>query len=183
MYGGNEKSEAQKKADDEFIASLDRQGVSRADGAKLAVRRGWEFFHKSDFPTATQRFNQAWLLDPENGDAYHGFALVTASRRGPAKDVETFFLLALSKPKVHISAHVDYGRFLWMQNRFEESLRQLHKTLDIDPKAREARSHIAFVHYRQSNYVRACDWSKKAKDNGDGLEPGFLEDMCRRASR
>lgn len=136
---------------------------------------------KKDLSGAMRRFNQEWLLDPENGDVYHGFAVATAMRGGAPSDVESLFVLAVSKPKVHAEALVDYGRFLWTQKQFPKSLIQLHQSLVRSSTARNARSNIAMVHYLQQDFVGACEWAKAAQRNGDELEAGFLQDMCRRA--
>jgi tetratricopeptide (TPR) repeat protein len=183
MYGGIEKNEAQKKADEKLIASLKDGGFTLEQGSDNAVKSGWVAFHKKDrdLATAMKRFNQAWLLDPENGDAYHGFALVLFERKSPPDEVEKYFRLALSKPRVDINAHVDYGRFLWVRKKYPESLAQLQKALEIDPRAWKARSHISFVYYKMGDYASACEWARKARENKDPLEDGYLEDMCAKA--
>jgi Tfp pilus assembly protein PilF len=123
------------------------------------------------------------LLDPENGNAYHGFALVTSVRGGTPSEVERLFQLAVSKTKIDPVAFVDYGRFLWTQKQLEKSLVQLNKALQLSPTARNARSNISFVYYLKGDAGNACSWAKDAQKNGDELEKGFLEDMCRRAGR
>jgi Tfp pilus assembly protein PilF len=183
MYGEREKNDAMKNADAAFIASIEKQGLSREEGAKQVIRSAWSYWTKRDIATAILRFNQAWLLDPENGDAYHGFALVTAVRGGSPVEVERLFLLAVSKPKVDPVAFVDYGRFLWTQKQLEKSLTQLNKALQLSSTAFNARSNISFVHYLKGDFGNACTWAKDAQKNGDELEKGYLEEMCRRAGQ
>jgi Tfp pilus assembly protein PilF len=127
------------------------------------------------------RFNQAWLLDPENGDAYHGFALITSVRSSAPGEVERLFQLAISKPKVSAEAFVDYGRYLWTQKQLDKSLVQLNKALQLSSTAYNARSNISFVHFLKGDFGSACTWAKDAQKNGDQLEKGYLEDMCLRA--
>lgn len=137
-----------------------------------------------------KRFNMAWLANPENGDAYHGMAIMSdvlhsASQFSTcpfsAKLSERLFKMALSKSDVYPTAHVDYGRFLWTHNRFDESIGVLLNIMEKSPKVKNARSNIAFVYFRQNDFERACGWALAAKSNGDALEPGFLKDMCARA--
>lgn len=183
MYGERQKTQEMKNADAAFIASIEKQGLSREESAKQVVRSGWSYWAKHDLATAIARFNQAWLLDPENGNAYHGFALVTSVRGGAPSEVEQFFQLAVSKPRVDPEAFVDYGRFLWTQKQLDRSMAQLNKALQLDPNARNARSNISFVYYLKADFGNACTWAKDAQKNGDQLENGFLEDMCRRAGK
>ncbi|WP_447777218.1 tetratricopeptide repeat protein [Variovorax boronicumulans] len=183
MYGGRQKTEEMKNADADFIASMEKRGLSRAEGAKQALGRGWAAWGKKDMTTAMARFNQAWLLDPENGNVYHGFALIMADRDGTTSEVERLFRVATSKQKVDAEVFVDYGKFLWMQKRLDESQAELNKALRISPMARNARAHMAFVHYLKNDFASACTWAREARINGDALEAGFPEDMCRRADK
>jgi len=180
MYGEREKTEDMKRADAALISGVEQQGLSRDEGAKQAVRSGWSYWAKQDYVTAIKRFNQAWLLDPENGNAYHGFALITSMRNGSPDEVERFFKLAVSKTKVDATAFVDYGRFLWTQKRLEASLAQLNKSLQLSPTAHNARANISFVHFLKGDFGSACTWARDAAKNGDVLESGYLEDMCSR---
>lgn len=183
MYGEREKTAEMKNADAALIAAVEKQGLSRQEAAKRAIQTGWSYWAKRDLATAMSRFNQAWLLDPENGNAYHGFALVTSVRGGTPSEVERLFQLAVSKKNVDEVAFVDYGRLLWTQKQLEKSLVQLNKALQLSPTARNARSNISFVHYLKGDANSACTWAKDARENGDELEKGFLEDMCRRAGK
>lgn len=183
MYGERTKTPDMKNADAAFIDSIEKQGLSRQEGAKRVIQSGWSYWAKRDLATAMSRFNQAWLLDPENGNAYHGFALVTSDRGGTPSEVERLFQLSISKTNVDPEAFVDYGRFLWTQKQLEKSLVQLNKALQLSPTVRNARSNISFVHYLKGDAGSACTWAKDAQKNGDELEKGFLEDMCHRAGK
>lgn len=181
MYGAAAKTEAMKQSDAEFIAEVEAKGFSREAAAKEIVRAAWAYFQKGDLANAAVRFNQAWLLDPDNGDTYHGFALVTLQRDQEVPGAEKYFRLATSKTQVSANAFVDYGRYLSMLNRLDESMEQLQKSLQISDSAYNARSNMAFVFYRKGDFAKACELAKEAKSKGDQLEPGFLEDMCSRA--
>lgn len=183
MYGERKKSEVMKKADAEFLASFEKKGLIREEGAQKVIKVGWSYWAKQDISTAMMRFNQGWLLDPENGNAYHGFALVTSVRGGSSAEVERLFLLAVSKAKVDPEAYVDYGRFLWTQKKLDKSMVQLKKSLQLSSTTRNARSNISFVHYLKGDFGSACNWAKDARKNGDELENGFLEEMCSRAGK
>lgn len=183
MYGGRVKTEEMKNADADFIASMEKQGLSRAEGARQMLKLGWTAWSKRDMATAMARFNQAWLLDPENGNVYHGFALVSAVRGDAPSDVERLFRLATSKRTVDAEAFVDYGYFLAMEKRLDASLLQLNKALRVSATARNARSNIAFVYYLKNDFANSCAWVQKAIVNGDRMEAAFPEDICSRAGK
>ncbi len=193
MYGGIHQltpaNEAERKyltsikaADEKLINSILQAGVTRKSASIHAIKRGWESFKKQDYDTALKRFNQAWLLNPKNGDLYYGFALIVSVRNGPSNEVEEFFKIAISKPDVSPAAYVDYGRFLWTERRLDSSLALLHKAMEIEPTVFNARSHISFVYYLKKEFEKACEWAKLAEKNGDDLENGYLEDMCKEPS-
>lgn len=183
MFGERAKTPEMQNADAAFIASIQKQGLSQKDAAKQIVRSAWASWAKHDLATAMTRFNQAWLLDPENGNVYHGFELITSARGGTPRDVERYLQLAVSKPDFDSAVLVDYCRFLWTQKQLDRSMRQLDKALQLDPKARNARANIAFVYYLKNDFASACTWAKDAKKNGDALEKGFLEDMCQQTGK
>jgi hypothetical protein len=81
MFGGQPKTPEMLAADQQFFAATAKFGYTPAQGSDKSVQLGWQyFFQKHDVPTAMKRFNQAWLLDPDNGDAFHGFAVLVMSR-------------------------------------------------------------------------------------------------------
>ena len=75
MYGEVEKTPAQIEADNEFIKTITKD-QTRKEASQYAAFRGWEYCNKGDLSTAMKRFNQAWLLDPENPAVFWGFGVV-----------------------------------------------------------------------------------------------------------
>lgn len=180
MYGGKEKNEAMKKADEAFIADVTANGYTRETGAQEVVKVGWQYFFKGDIATAISRFNQAWLLNPENGDAYHGFALVTVQRGGSMKEAEGYFKTAISKPNVNPAAFADYARLLNLMGRFDEALAQGRQALRISEKTRNARIQISYAYMNKRDAKQACEWARLAQKSGDVIDPpNFVEIACR----
>jgi Tfp pilus assembly protein PilF len=181
MYGGGNKAVQLKKADEAFITDMMKAGYSRESGSQVTVQKGWDAFEKQNYAIAMKRFNQAWLLDPENGDVYHGFALVVYERDKSPSEAEKYFIMAFTKAKVNANAYVDYGRFLMLQKRYDESLIQLQKAFEKSPKAHNVCANMSFVFYKMNDFVQSCKWAKAAKLNNDLLESSYLEEICHRA--
>jgi len=91
-YGLLPRNAAQRAADDAFITETDQEfhGDRKKAAADIAGR-GWYLLHQGDAATAMKRFNQAWLLDPENGSALWGMA---ALRGQAGKFTEALALFA-----------------------------------------------------------------------------------------
>lgn len=191
MFGGIKKTEPMLKADDKLRSTLTEQGRTPEGGAINSVRLGWRYFSRDHDPaTAMKRFNQAWLLDPNNGEAYYGMAVMSEVLRSDPQFApcpftpersEGLFKKAISMHGTPPVTHVDYGRFLWSQERYDDSLSVLLNIVEKRPEVKNARANIAFVFFKQNDFERACAWSLVAKGKGDTLEPGFLNDVCSRA--
>lgn len=169
-----------RSIDEKFIKSVLLAGHTMQSGAVDAATNGFVKLKRMDMTGAMKRFNQAWVLDPEYGDTYHGYAVLTAMQEGPAADVETYFKLAMSKPNLSTQARVDYGRFLAAYDRPAEALEQLHRALELDPAGRNVAINISYVHYLAKDFTDACTWAKHAEQNGDDFKPDYVGKMCNR---
>lgn len=81
LYGHVEKCKQQLKADKEFFIRCDEMYPSRAEAAKEHVAMAWNHAYKGDMDIATKRFNQAYLLDSLNADAYWGLGIIQGSKK------------------------------------------------------------------------------------------------------
>jgi tetratricopeptide (TPR) repeat protein len=78
MFGDNcVKSAKMKKADEAFRKTAIKQNGSADSAARVYLRFGWRHFASGDPETAMKRFNQAWLLDPQNPSVYFAFGHLT----------------------------------------------------------------------------------------------------------
>lgn len=75
MYGGVSKSAEEKEADAEFVKEAEQLYGSRDKAYSTLIDIGWKNILNSDLQTAVKKFNHAWLINPEHGDAYFGFSM------------------------------------------------------------------------------------------------------------
>ena len=95
MFGGYEKTAAQVDADERFLQTvLPSFAGDRAAAAEHFAQVGWNLYYGDDRSTAIKRFNQAWLLDPENAHALWGFAVI-CRERGNVHDALRYYRMAL----------------------------------------------------------------------------------------
>ena len=107
MYGERAKTAAQIRADKAFIKTVTKGGKSREDAAEYFAQTGWNSFYKGDQTTAIKRFNQAWLLDPNNQHALWGFAVI-AGGRDQIEEAVRFFRMAIENGPENSSLRRDY---------------------------------------------------------------------------
>jgi Flp pilus assembly protein TadD len=75
-YGEVPKTKEQKSADQELIDDYVKQEGNRVKASEVLVKLGFNYLYKGDLKTAMYRFNQAWILDPENANCFWGFGAI-----------------------------------------------------------------------------------------------------------
>ncbi len=110
MYGPMDRAAVPqlRAADEQLIAGTTKHYGSREAASTAFADQGFRFYQANDNEKAMRRFNQAWLLNPENGDAYWGFASILNDRKDyceAAKHMRT----ALTKPGLQKAALPDAG--------------------------------------------------------------------------
>ncbi|CAB3684312.1 tetratricopeptide repeat protein [Achromobacter pestifer] len=78
MYGGMDRSSAAElqASDKKLIADATQAFGSAEKASKAWVGQGYRFYQADQLGMAMRRFNQAWLLNPDNPEVYTGFAAV-----------------------------------------------------------------------------------------------------------
>lgn len=139
MWEGMEKTALQKRVDQRFILDMNKGFDGDRDRAShYAVVRGWEQIEKGDFETAIKRFNQAWLLNPQRGDIYWGFAVAMAERGDDLEELERFFVKAERIIGPEAILHADWGIVLERRDRHNEAIEHFSRSIELDPKNIEA---------------------------------------------
>ncbi|RYY18932.1 MAG: hypothetical protein EOO36_07000 [Cytophagaceae bacterium] len=96
LYGGASAAQAQQFVGAAVLADVDRSFASRPEASKFFSTKGFEYLSEHQPDTATVRFNLAWVLDPQNPDAYRGLAVLLSQRQAPAPEVQALLLQGLA---------------------------------------------------------------------------------------
>ena len=95
MYGNKPITEEQKKVNDKFVADIIKKKGSKQEAFEQSIKLAWHYFYESNDPeTAMRRFNQAWLIDPNDAEVFYGFGFL-ASVRGDGDKAIEFYKQAL----------------------------------------------------------------------------------------
>lgn len=165
MYGNQAKSPDMQAADDQFIASAAKLGYNRTQASDKSVQLGWQyFFQRHDISTAMKRFNQAWIADPDNGDAFHGFAILVMERDKDAAQAESLFQQGISKPRKSPGIWLDYGRFLLSVNKPSAAVPILRKALTFSTMGPDAEPLLMLALYQSGDVTAACAERGKIQD-------------------
>ncbi|MBU1041600.1 MAG: hypothetical protein KKF77_10930 [Proteobacteria bacterium] len=195
MFGGVTRGECFLEADKKLIEDVTKQFGSREKAAEKAVQLGWQYYYRGDGNTAMKRFNQAWLLAPENPDAFWGFGVVMGSRGKFDESIKLFErarALAPKKPRML----VDYAfSLIWKGNNGSKSrperdaaFANAHELLNeaerMEPGYPLVYANRAILCYFQGDYATA--W--RNVERAQALEPravqeNFVRDLSSRMPR
>lgn len=163
-WGGAGKPEALRDTDQKFIDSFAARGMTRRQGSDEAVERGWASMRSGDGPTTIKRFNQAWLLDPDNYRPYWGFAIVLAERDRDMTASEAMFKKAIGMYDQDELLLIDYALFLFKNERPTEAVSWVEKALEVNPSAHNAHAILATAHMSARDFPKATAHTRIARE-------------------
>ena len=195
MYGqpGIARAESLKKVDEDLIRDATFRFGNRQAASRALAEQGWASVRKGILDTAMRRFNEAWLLNPKNYQAFWGFGAVLSEQGKLAEAIEQLETARelVDDPKQRVallsdlgSVHSSYGarlpadkqldrarHFVIANSRFTESL-------EMDPNYGRSWREWAFSLYEQERYSEAWVKAKRAMElNSEPFPPGFLDTL------
>ena len=197
MYGGVEFTPEQKEINEKFIQDVVKQFGDRKTAAEKSVGFGWHYYNeKHDTKTAMKRFNQAWLLDPNNAGAFFGFGFLMAEKKKYDEAI-VYYKRSMELDPNNAVVVCNLGRMyetkayiLRRQHKREEMLKNLDESMELYEKAIKVATtndDLGYIYYSwavalelMDNYAEAWDKIKLArKHNGYYIEPGFIKHLSR----
>lgn len=189
MYGGIDRSKypVLKAADEKFIADVTAQFGSRERASILWVNQGYKFYRQDHLGMAMRRFNQAWLLNPDNSEVYTGFAAVLSEQD---KECEAMQMMekALAMPHYEFQGvYPDAGRIVTLCSVSDKTLsaegkaklwarsEELYKKGEqVEPNKQYLYDSWATAYYWQGKYADAWAMVAKARKLGGQTSKRFL---------
>lgn len=170
MYGQPqiERPESLKKADKDFIEKAASGFGSREEASKAWWTQAEKFMRQGNVDFAMRRYNQSWLLNPNNYQPYWGFARVMLEQNKVDEALEHLekaeeladdqfqkvALLADMGSAYTVKGSIDSNYFTKANSKFSESIK-------LDPDYPDSWRRWAFSLYEQGDYLAA--WEKVTK--------------------
>jgi tetratricopeptide (TPR) repeat protein len=195
MYGqpGIARPESLKKTDEDLIRDATFRFGNRQAASRAFAEQGWASVRKGMLDTAMRRFNEAWLLNPKNYQAFWGFGAVLSEQGKLAEAIDQLETARelVDDPRQRVAllsdlgaVHSSYGarlsadkqldraqHFVIANNRFAESL-------EMDPNYARSWREWAFSLYEQERYSEAWVKAKRAMElNSEPFPAGFLDSI------
>jgi Tfp pilus assembly protein PilF len=170
FFGFVVKSSEQRAADEDFVKAMIQAVGTREKAYEEASKRGWRAVTKGNAGEAAQRFNQAFLLAPEQSGVYHGFAVIAQMRFRDVDFADELFRVARKQPNPLKSLNADYGKVLLIAKRPREAQAVLEQAVKDAPDFRDAWTNLAWTRLQNGDPVAACaaaDEAVKQRPSGN----------------
>lgn len=154
MYAGADRGAAAAlRAGDEREAAeaMNAHGGSAGAASQARVEQGYRLYREQQSGMAMRRFNQAWLLNPDNPEVYAGFAVILEDQRKFCQAMSMMDRAISLNPPAFRGIYADAGRI---------AARCAAEDKTLPPEARIAAT------------TRSDEWYRK----GEAVEPdkGYL---------
>jgi len=188
MYGGMNRSSVPrlKAADERLVEGSLRKYGNREKAAAELVERGIRFYLQGDLAFAMKRFNQAWILNPDNPEVYWGFASVLKEQESYCEAMNMIDK-SLSFGRYFTGLYADAGRIIVLCTVSDSSLSldqrkkrlQRAETLYAEASRRDDNKGYVFASratacYWLGDYADAWRMVKKAREAGTPPQDEFL---------
>lgn len=124
---------------------------------------------RENMPKARAAADRALEIDPSLAEAHASRAMVTYRYEWNFPEAEREFRAAIALSPGYAAAHQWYGECLTAMERFDESVAELQRTLELDPLSPISNAVLAGMHFFARHYDLAIEQSGKSLD----LDPNF----------
>jgi Tfp pilus assembly protein PilF len=162
FFGFAAKSPEQKAEDEKFVSAIIGATGSREKAFDETTMRGWRAINTGKIKEAAVRFNQAFLILPEQSRVYHGFAVVAQARFNDLDAADELFRVALERPNPVKALKADYGRFLLVAKRPRDAQSVLEQAVKDAPDFGDAWTNLAWARFQNGDAAAACVAAEEA---------------------
>jgi tetratricopeptide (TPR) repeat protein len=173
LFGGLTPAQATQVIGAAQLKAIAASFASPTEASAFFITKGFDYLRENQPDTATYRFNLAWLLNPQNADAYRGLGIVASTQ--PTPDAAIALLvkgLALAPTNTLLMS--DLGASYLIRYNTTKKKKDLTAGLDLlqrattaDPTNAVAWQHLARGLYYQEKYPEA--WAAVHKGQSQGV--------------
>jgi predicted Zn-dependent protease len=162
FFGFVTKTAEQKADDEKFVAAIIRETGSREKAFEEITKRAWIAIQAGKVREAAVRFNQAFLVSPEQSTIYHGFAVISQARFNDFEAADELFRIALKQPNPVKALKADYGRLLLIAKRPRDAQEVLDQAVKEAPDFSDAWTNLAWARFQNGDAAAACAAAEEA---------------------
>jgi Tfp pilus assembly protein PilF len=162
FFGFADRSPEQKAEDEKFVSAIIAATGSREKAFEETTKRAWMALQAGRVREAAVRFNQAFLVSPEQSSVYHGFAVIAQARFNDFEASDELFRIALKQPNPVKALKADYGRLLLIAKRPREAQAVLDEAVKESPDFSDAWTNLAWARFQNGDPAAACAAAEEA---------------------
>lgn len=83
LFGGLSPMQATQVIGEAQLKAIAASFASTAEASTFFTNKGYEYLRENQPDTAAYRFNLAWLLNPQNAEAYRGLGIIASGQPTP----------------------------------------------------------------------------------------------------
>lgn len=188
LFGGLTPAQAEQSLGVPFLKSLEGSFASRAEASRFFSTKGYEYLSENQADTAAYRFNLAWVLDPNNPDAYRGLGIVAANRSAAPDQAIDLLAKGLTLAPTNLALMGDLGASYLL--RYEQSKKKkdlttgtglLEKVTAQDATNAGAWQQLGRAYYYQEKYAEAWAAVHKGQSvNFSSVDFALVSDLLAR---
>lgn len=162
FFGFAAKDSNGKAEDEKFVSAIIGATGSREKAFEEITMRAWRAIQAGRIREAALRFNQAFLISPEQSSVYHGFAVVTQFRFNDLDAADELFRIAFKQPNPVKALKADYGRLLLIAKRPRDAQPVLEQAVKDTPDLADAWTNLAIARFQNGDPAAACAAAEQA---------------------
>ena len=177
LFGGLTPAQATQVIGAAQLKAITASFASPGEASSFFATKGYEYLSENKPDTATYRFNLAWLLNPQNADAYRGLGIMASTQPTPDAAIELLIKgLALAPTSAPLLSDLGTSYLIrYSQTKKKKDLTAgldlLQRATTIDPANATTWQQQARGLYYQEKYPEA--WA--AVHKGQALSVGSLD--------
>ncbi|MDP8219042.1 MAG: hypothetical protein P9M03_09990 [Candidatus Theseobacter exili] len=164
--------------------------------SKSAAKLGWQYYYNGDLDTAIKRFNQAWMFDRGNLDAFWGFGLILGRRADREntvinlKESIKYLEIALQKsdsnPRImvdlalsetQLANYLKENKVSSFKKHFDTARELYIKAGKLDKNYPLLYFNWSLLDYYEGNFRLAKSKLEKSKELGFNPDPNYERDL------
>jgi tetratricopeptide (TPR) repeat protein len=161
LFGGLTPAQATQLLGEGRLKAIAASFASTGEASTFFTNKGFEYLRENQPDTAAYRFNLAWLLNPQNAEAYRGLGILASSQATPdaaiallAKGLTVSPSSTLLMSDLGASHLIRYGQTKKKKD-LNTGMEMLQKATALDPTNAVAWQQLARGLYYQEKYPEA----------------------------
>lgn len=172
-----------KKADEDFIKNASDGFGSKEEASKVWWLQAEKFMQEGNLDFAMRRYNQSWLLNPDNYQPYWGFARVSLEQNKTDEAIQ--FLekaeMLIRDPFQKVALLADLGSTYAFKGRhdpgyFTKANKKFAESTELDPNYPNSWRRWAYSLFDEGAYLDALEKVEMAKSlNARPFPSNFIQ--------